>query len=314
MFAALLAACSSDDSATSGQDGSIEDDENVLVAELREALAAADVVALADAPAVSDELYLLGQALFFDPLLSGNQDISCSTCHLPSQATADGRSLPGGIGGFGTGPARSGGAVVPRHAPGIWNAHLSRSMFWDARVERLPGGGLRTPAGAALTPDMRAVFSPGLEVLAAQAMFPVTSRDEMRGVPGDNELADLSDDDLNAIWSGLMDRLLALPAYRQLFGAAYPNTTFAEWNFAHAANAIAGFETRAFSPVDSPLQRFLEGNDSVLSDEQLRRGSRVPGTGGLRSLPRRSGLQRSPTPQHRVGPIRARQGARSRGS
>ena len=26
--------------------------------------------------------YKLGRALFFDPILSGNRDISCATCHL----------------------------------------------------------------------------------------------------------------------------------------------------------------------------------------------------------------------------------------
>ena len=36
----------------------------------------------------------LGQLLFFDPILSGNQDIACATCHHPLLATGDGLSLP----------------------------------------------------------------------------------------------------------------------------------------------------------------------------------------------------------------------------
>jgi len=31
----------------------------------------------------------LGQALFFDKILSGNRDISCSTCHTPMAFTGD---------------------------------------------------------------------------------------------------------------------------------------------------------------------------------------------------------------------------------
>ncbi len=50
-------------------------------------------------PVVSDELFALGQALFFDKLLSGNREIACSTCHLPSLADGDGRALPGGAHG-----------------------------------------------------------------------------------------------------------------------------------------------------------------------------------------------------------------------
>ena len=39
------------------------------------------------------EWVALGEALFFDPILSGNRDQACSTCHHPKQASGDGRSL-----------------------------------------------------------------------------------------------------------------------------------------------------------------------------------------------------------------------------
>ncbi len=39
---------------------------------------------------VRPELVRLGQALAFDKILSGNRDISCMTCHLPSFGTGDG--------------------------------------------------------------------------------------------------------------------------------------------------------------------------------------------------------------------------------
>ena len=48
----------------------------------------------------------LGKALMFDPILSGNQNISCATCHHPFAGTGDGLSLPIGEGGSGTGFAR----------------------------------------------------------------------------------------------------------------------------------------------------------------------------------------------------------------
>ena len=35
----------------------------------------------------------LGRLLFFDPVLSGEKDIACATCHQPSFAWADGRAL-----------------------------------------------------------------------------------------------------------------------------------------------------------------------------------------------------------------------------
>lgn len=59
-------------------------------------------------------------------------------------------------------------------------------------------------------------------VLAVQAMLPVTSRDEMRGAVSDgNELAAIPDDDFPDIWNALVTRLLAIDDYRDLFTAAF---------------------------------------------------------------------------------------------
>ena len=226
---------------------------------------------LAAPPAVRDELFELGEALFFDPLLSGNLDVSCSTCHLPDQAGGDGRTLPAGVGGLGQGPLRAGGALIPRNSPSVLAGHLLPSMFWDSKV-RLEPDGLATPAGAAFTPELEAALEPGLELLGAQAMFPVTSRGEMRGNPGESELGDVANGDVHGIWNGLMDRILAIPAYVDLFRAAYPNTPLAELNFGHAGNAIGAYEAVAFAKTDTPLDRFLRGDDEALSADQLAGG------------------------------------------
>ncbi|MGB2203362.1 MAG: cytochrome c peroxidase, partial [Pseudooceanicola atlanticus] len=48
----------------------------------------------------------LGWLLFYDPILSGNQAVSCATCHHPDFGTSDGVSLAIGDGGLGLGPKR----------------------------------------------------------------------------------------------------------------------------------------------------------------------------------------------------------------
>ena len=115
---------------------------------------------------------------------------------------------------------------IPRNATELFNrgAPAWRSMFWDSRVVQNADGSFTTPADELLPP--------GLEnVLAAQAMFPVTSAAEMRGASGDwdvnrqvNELALPTEEDFDLIWRGLMARLLAEPGYVALFaaGASYP--------------------------------------------------------------------------------------------
>jgi cytochrome c peroxidase len=115
--------------------------------------------------------------------------------------------------------------------------------------------------------------------LAAQAMFPPTSPEEMRGDPGTNELADLSGSQV--VWAGLMARLVGtadgtvggVAAYRALFTAAYPAVTrFDDLTFAHAARAIAAFEMATWSFFDAPLDRYLAGDLGALSTDAKRGG------------------------------------------
>ena len=44
----------------------------------------------------------LGRDLFYDPILSGNRNVACATCHHPKFGTSDGVSLSFGDGGIGS--------------------------------------------------------------------------------------------------------------------------------------------------------------------------------------------------------------------
>lgn len=70
----------------------------------------------------------LGKKLFFDPRLSGNNWISCATCHNPALGFADG--LPR----FRGGPASKEGG---RHSPTIINCAYNEPLFWDGRAATL---------------------------------------------------------------------------------------------------------------------------------------------------------------------------------
>lgn len=242
----------------------------------------------------------LGQALFFDKELSGNRDTSCATCHHPQLGTGDQLRLSIGTGSTGFGPDRQLGAArdfVPRHATELFNRGLPawQTMFWDGRVAGSPEAGFITPAGDYLPAGLD-------NALAAQAMFPVTIRNEMRGgwynvagyaiEPGTlldeeaaynnhhptgwedtdvfgqpNELAAIPNDSryLPEIWGLLMQRLLAIPAYHDLFQQAYPDVPPDQWGFHHAANAIAAFETAAFTFTESPWDHYLAGDTTAVS-------------------------------------------------
>lgn len=69
----------------------------------------------------------LGKLLFFDPILSGNNERACASCHKPERAFTDGhrRSF-----NFTRGD-------LPRNAPTVINAAFQKSQFWDLRTGTL---------------------------------------------------------------------------------------------------------------------------------------------------------------------------------
>ena len=218
---------------------------------------------------VRSELVELGRLLAFDKELSGNRDIACMTCHLPGLGTGDARSLSIGQGATGLGPDRvhPDNRFIPRNAPAAFNLHALESFFWDGRVHR-GARSIATPAGVKVPPAMQSVFEFG--ALSALPLFPVVSREEMRGSQDQNELAKPKDTNPQQVWKLLMRRLGAIPEYRDRFEAAYPGTGFDQMTFAHASNAIAGFLSSDFVFDDSPWDRFLTGDDAALTEVELR--------------------------------------------
>ncbi|HET7468063.1 MAG TPA: cytochrome c peroxidase [Gemmatimonadales bacterium] len=270
-LAAGLAGCSDSEAVAPTASGPALSEASLttLAAEVRALTAGRGIGPLGRPAPVRPALVELGRALAFDKILSGNKDISCMTCHLPGFATGDGRSLSIGQGATGLGPARVDphGAFIPRNAPPAFNLFATKALFWDGRVEVLPNGKLRTPAGVKLNPHMASAFEFG--AASALPLFPVLSREEMRA-PNGNELADIKDKDPQQVWKALMKRLGAIPEYRRMFEAAYPGTRFSQMNFGHAANAIAGFLVDQFAFNNSPWDQFLEGNDAAMTETQLR--------------------------------------------
>ncbi|MDH5763928.1 MAG: cytochrome-c peroxidase [Nitrospinota bacterium] len=69
----------------------------------------------------------LGKLLYFDPRLSGDNSISCATCHHPDKGWGDG--LPRAIG--------FGGKELGRHSPTVINSAYYEVQFWDGRAPSL---------------------------------------------------------------------------------------------------------------------------------------------------------------------------------
>ena len=74
----------------------------------------------ADNP-LTEEKVELGRKLFFDPILSADNTVSCASCHLQANAFSDPRPLSEGVGGV----------LGRRHAMALINLVYENRFFWD---------------------------------------------------------------------------------------------------------------------------------------------------------------------------------------
>ncbi|MFT5911980.1 MAG: cytochrome c peroxidase [Paraglaciecola sp.] len=193
----------------------------------------------------SDAKVELGRLLFWDPVLSGEKDVACATCHHPQFGYSDGRELPIGVGGIGIGPNRFDGAnddigLVQRNSPTIINTAFNgirigqnyvpeaAPMFWDNRVESLE----------------------------AQTILPTMSFEEMRGHTYEE----------NETLPTIIARLNAIPEYQTQFQTAFGGNN--PINSDNIGRAIATFE-RSIVANNSPFDRYARGDENALTDQQI---------------------------------------------
>lgn len=192
----------------------------------------------------------LGHKLFFDPILSGPQDVACSTCHLPRFGFTDGRQFGVGAGGSGLGPDRTLPEPplrqMPRNSPTVLNAGLYGRHGSSPTVN-----GMMFWGGTAF----------GLE---DQVLNPLTADKEMRG---------LAYGKVQALDSVLV-RLRGIPEYVDLFSAAYPDVAAVHGDdvtrlitATTLRRAIASYVRELVTP-DSPFDRALRGDASALTSDQ----------------------------------------------
>jgi len=218
-----------------------------------------------DYPPVDLAEAALGRLLFYDPILSGNREVSCATCHHPDFGTSDGLSLGLGDGGLGLGPDRVADPGnppeqrIPRNSPALFNlgAKEFTVLFHDGRIEVDPTrpSGLRTPMGT----EMEQGFA---SLLSAQTMFPVLSADEMAGHYSENEISRAVRQGLitgeGGAWDLLSRRVAAVPAYAEMFEAVY-GLAPGEIGFTHISDAIAVFVDFEWRSHTAPFDAWLGG-------------------------------------------------------
>lgn len=187
----------------------------------------------------------LGRLLFYDPVLSGDRDVACATCHHPSSGYAETLELSIGVNGHGFGSNRvfkSPNAIpfTKRNAQTVLNSAfngidifgdydpLTAPMFWDLRSSSLE----------------------------SQALEPIKAMEEMRGL-------NFSESE---IYPEVVARIKNIPEYVERFNRVFPGAE--PVNMSNIAKAIASFE-RTLLANNSRFDRYMRGDQTALSESEI---------------------------------------------
>lgn len=232
----------------------------------------------------------LGKNLFFDPMLSGPQNIACAGCHLRSKGSVDGLSMPVGIGAHGVGSQRlteESAFIVPRNVLPLFNIGVPEqtTFFWDGRVQ-LSGENLyESPLGSRLPHGFDSLLS-------VATVFPIVEPDEMLGRSKEREAEndimyhnDLVSSNVDAdnfqdrtldVFQNIVDRLIGSGSkeinndyqikYQDLFKKAYPNDD--QYDITHIGNSLSEYIDYAFRTKASDFDKYVAGDNDALTSRQ----------------------------------------------
>ncbi len=244
-------------------------------------------------PSIESKKAQLGMHLFYSKSLSGDRDTACVSCHHPMLGGGDGLSLPIGVAAvnqeiIGLGrthdmgaPHFDGGPTVPRNAPTTFNIALwDAFLFHDGRLESIgkskkrngdDGFGFITPDSVANLKDPIA----GSNLVQAQARFPVTSAEEMKGFNHEEKTNQDVRDFIAARLGGynisgdtLSDNSYWLRRFRDAYNSPSSNARelITEQNIAE----LLGEYQRSQVFVNTPWKEYISGNYTALSLEAKR--------------------------------------------
>ncbi|MFC0183303.1 cytochrome c peroxidase [Pseudarcicella hirudinis] len=188
----------------------------------------------------------LGRFLFFDPILSGNKDVSCATCHQPESNYAEFLETSIGVNGVGSGSKRR--FREPNEIPFV--KRNSQSVL-NTAFNGIKNNETYDPESAPMFWDLRAK---GLE---QQALEPIKSFEEMRG----------SYYHKDKIIAEVLNRIQKIPAYTKLFSEAFTGEKNPV-NELNLSKAIAAYE-RTLVATNTRFDQYMRGDKNALSVSEI---------------------------------------------
>ena len=183
----------------------------------------------------------LGRLLFFDPILSGDQDVACATCHHPNNGYAEYRDLSIGVNGAGFATKRK--FNQPNDIPFV---KRNAQTILNTAYNGISTANLYVPENAPMFWDIRTLS------LENQALEPIKAFEEMRG-------HDFEEDD---ILDEVVSRLKDIPEYQALFKEVFGQDQSV--NVENLGKAIAAYE-RTLITNNSRFDQYKRGDENAIS-------------------------------------------------
>lgn len=183
----------------------------------------------------------LGKLLFFDPILSGNRDVACATCHHPTSGFAETLEISIGVNGRGFGSKRH--FKEPNEIP--FTKRNSQTVL-NTAFNGINIYNKYEPEDAPMFWDLRA------NSLEKQALEPIKALEEMRG----NKFYE------DEILDEVIERLQAIAEYEQLFAAAFKSRPAISQE--NLGKAIAAYE-RTLLTNNSRFDQYMRGDKTAIS-------------------------------------------------
>lgn len=202
------------------------------------------VLAPADNPSTPAKIKL-GRSLFWDPILSGHEDVACATCHHPDFGYAERLDISIGVNGVGLGATRR--FDSPNSIPFV---QRNSQTILNTAFNGIDSQGRFDPATAPMFWDVRA------EGLEAQALLPIITFEEMRGHA-------MSEEDAIDV---VLSRLRAIPEYAALFTDAFGGDHAV--NSDNLGKALAAFQ-RSLVATNAPFDRYMRGDRTAMTPLQI---------------------------------------------
>ncbi|MFK7899284.1 MAG: cytochrome-c peroxidase [Cyclobacteriaceae bacterium] len=204
----------------------------------------ATVHAPLDNPQTEEKIHL-GKLLFFDPILSGDKDVSCATCHHPSSGYAEFVEVSIGVNGHGLGSKRA-----FNHPNDIPLVKRNSQTVLNTAFNGITTNQSRTPEVSPMFWDLRA------SSLEEQALKPIESLEEMRGRNYTEK----------QIIPEVVQRVQNIPDYQKLFAKAFEGD--ASVSAKKISQAIAAFE-RTLITNNTRFDQYMRGDKQALSQSEL---------------------------------------------